>query len=289
MRKRLDDLDPALDQDIGPSPVIAGNPSDQDAQREADGNAQKPDGQREARPVDHARQEIAPESVGSGQEQLPAVSRANKVQIAGKQPPEAICTTMTEEAYWLPFLRVGLIDSLKIIHVEPVVIPINKGWDEMALIEDPDSLRRGIDKIRVPRIQIIRGEEFTQEDRQIHRQKYRAGQNCDPVAAQLPPHHSPLRRHVKALLRRRHPFDRIGVERGIRDVVWQRVCGLLGQAAGAAARRAAGSKDEVGHWRRPACRRMRGSSIASARSDTNTPMTVRNAMNTRNEPARYMS
>src|SRR5260221_97712 len=165
MRKRLDDLDATLDQDIGPSPVIAGNPSDQDAQREADCNAQKPDGQRDARPVDHARQEIAPESVSSGQEQLPAVSRANKVQVAGKQPPEAISTTMTEEAYWLSFLRVGRIDSLQVVHVEPVVIPINKGWDEVALIEDPDSLWRSIDKIRVPRIQVIRGEELAKEDR----------------------------------------------------------------------------------------------------------------------------
>src|SRR6266446_7847339 len=287
MRKRLDDLDAALDQDIGPSPVIAGNPSDQDAQRETDCNAEKPDGQREARPVDHARQQIAPESVGSGQEQLPAVGRANKVQVAGKQPPEAICTTMTEEAYWLPLLRVRRIDSLQVVHVEPVVIPINKGWGETALIEDPDSLWRGIDKIRVPRIQIIRGEEFAKEDRQIHRQKYRAGQKGDPVAAQLPPHHSPFRRHVKALLRRRHPFNRIGVERGIRDVVWQWVGGMFGQAA--VARSAAGSKDEAGHSRRPACSRMRGSSTANARSDTNTPMTVRNAMNTKNEPARYMS
>src|SRR6266436_9062592 len=116
MRKRLDDLNAALDQDIGPSPVIAGNPSDQDAQRKADGNAQKPDSQREARPVDHTRQEIAPQSVCSGQEQLPAVSRANKVQVAGKQPPEAICATTTEEAYWLPLLQVRRIDSLQVVH-----------------------------------------------------------------------------------------------------------------------------------------------------------------------------
>src|SRR5260370_34170128 len=88
----------------------------------------------------------------ASQEQLPAVRGANKVQIAGKQPPEAICTTVTEEAYWLPLLRVWRIDSLQVVHVEPVVIPINKGRYEGALINDPDSLWLSIDKIRVPRI-----------------------------------------------------------------------------------------------------------------------------------------
>src|SRR5215469_11792498 len=110
------------------------------------------------------------------------------------------------------------------------------------------------------------------------------------MAAELPPHHPPLGRHVETLLRWRHPLDRVGVERRARDVVWQLIVGVNGRRVlVAAARRAAGCEGQIAHRRRPACRRIRGSSTASARSDTNTPITVKNAMNIKNEPARYMS
>ena len=45
----------------------------------------------------------------------------------------------------------------------------------------------------------------------------------------------------------------------------------------------------VAHRRSPPCRRMRGSSAASAMSDRNMPMTVSIDRNIRNDPARYMS
>src|SRR6266851_7510328 len=101
----------------------------------------------------------------------------------------------------------------------------------------------------------------------------RAGEHGDAVPPQLPPHHAPLRRHVVALLRRRHDFGRIRVERLRRGVM----------------RRPFDDDGALAHRVTPPDRRMRGSSAARARSETNMPMTVREARNIRNEPARYMS
>src|SRR5207249_4009580 len=95
----------------------------------------------------------------------------------------------------------------------------------------------------------------------------------------------PLRGAVEPLLRRRHDLDRIGVERRRRDVVRHRI----GDAARLVGRGRAGADADLAHGWRPTCRRMRGSSAASARSDRNTPITVRKAMNIRKEPARNMS
>src|SRR5437868_12688930 len=82
MREALDDLDAALDQDVGPAAVIAGDAADQDAERKADDDADQPDRQRDARAIDDARQEIAAEPVGAEQKERAALGRADQVQIA---------------------------------------------------------------------------------------------------------------------------------------------------------------------------------------------------------------
>src|SRR5206468_1796667 len=138
--------------------------------------------------------------VSAGQKQLPTGSWANEVQISRKQAPEAILVAMAEEADRLPLL-VTRVDAPEGVHVEPVVVAINKRGNELALVENPDPLWRGIDKIGIAAVQVIRSEELAEQDRCVHDEKNCAGQNGDPVAAQFPPHHSPFRRHVKALLR----------------------------------------------------------------------------------------
>ncbi len=53
MREGLDYLYATLDQDIGPTTVVAGDSADHDAEREADSDAEEPDRQRDPRSVDH--------------------------------------------------------------------------------------------------------------------------------------------------------------------------------------------------------------------------------------------
>src|ERR1700730_13910824 len=287
MWKRLDDLDPALDQDVGPPAIIAGNPADQNPERKADRHAEQPDGQRDPRPVDHSRQQIAAEPIGPRQKKLPADGRTHQVQITWKQPPDAILAAVAEEADRLP-RAVVRIDAFEGVHIEPVVVAINKRGDQLAFVEDADPLWRSIDEISITGVQAIWSEDLANQYRCVHNQKDHTGHNGDAVAAQLPPHHPPLRRHIKALLRRRHSLDGIRVERRVGNIVRQPVGDRRRQSASPVPWDAA-CDSHLAHSRRPACSRIRGSRTASARSDMKTPMTVRNAINIKNEPAKYMS
>src|ERR1051325_3201047 len=103
MREALDHLDAALDQDVGPAAVIAGNAADQDAERKADDDADEPDRQRDARAVDNARQEIAAEPVGAEQKERSALGWADQVKITWDIAPKFVGIAVTEPADRLAF------------------------------------------------------------------------------------------------------------------------------------------------------------------------------------------
>ena len=178
----MDDLDSTLDQDVGPPAVIAGNPADQNTKCKADSHAEKPDGERNARSVDHSRQQIAAQPIGPAQKKLPADGRAHQVQITWKQSPEAILAAVADKADRLPRAIVG-IDAFEGVHIEPVIVAINKRGDQFALVEDPDSLWRSIDEISITDVQAIWSEDFANQSRCVHDQKDRTGHNGDRVAA----------------------------------------------------------------------------------------------------------
>src|SRR5229473_142909 len=106
MREGLDHLDAALDQDVCPATVIAGNAADHDAEREADDDADQADRQRDPRAVDDARQQVAAEPVGAEQEQLAAFGWADEMDIACDQAPELVAVAMAQKADRLALLRV---------------------------------------------------------------------------------------------------------------------------------------------------------------------------------------
>src|SRR5579875_1002818 len=278
MREGLDDFDQPLDQDVGPAAVIPRDAADQHRQREADGDPQQSDGQRDPRPVDDPRQHVPAEPVGAEQKQLSAARRAEKVHVAAQQAPEAIAVAMAEKPDRFPLFRVRRVDPLEPIHVEPVIVALDIGPYEPTVVEDMNGLRRRVNEIDIARIDPVRGEELAEQDR--------ARQHGKAVAAQLPPHHAPLRGGIETLLRWGQPLGRVGIERPGRDIMGQRLRGVRRHRI--FHRRAAGGPDPA-HRRRPACNRIRGSSAASARSEISTPITVMNARNIRNEPARYMS
>src|SRR6266566_1490744 len=285
MREGLDDLDAALDQDVGPAAVITGDAADQDAEGEADDDAEQTYGQRDPRAIDDAGQQIAAEPVGAEQKHLTALRRADQVKIAVDHPPELVGIAMAEEAHRLAAFVVRRVDPAQIGHVEAVVVAIDKGCGKVAVVEDADALRRRIDEVGMSAVEPVGREEFAKQNDRVKGQQQRSRGHRDAVPAEPPPHQLPLRGAVEPLLRRRHDLDRIGVERRRRDVMRHR----LGGAACLVGCGRAGADADLAHGWRPTCRRMRGSSAASARSDRNTPITVRKAMNIRNEPARNMS
>src|SRR5215831_10094218 len=181
------------------------------------------------------------------------------MQVGSEQSPEQIFVAMTKEADSLAFLRIWRINSLEVGHVEPIVETVDERGNQPAIVKNSHPLRRRKDEIRVACVQTVGGEKLANQNRQIHGKQDRPGYNGYPVAAELPPHHSPLRRHIEAFLCGRHPLDRIGVERRARDVMWKLTAGMNERRVVADARRVAGREGYIAHLRRPACSRIRGS------------------------------
>src|ERR1044071_6584655 len=97
MRKRLDDLDRALDQHVGPAAVIPGDAADHDTENKADRDTDQPDRQRDARTVNDARQEIAAEPVAAEQEHRRPFRRAHQVPVTADQTPGFIAVAAAEK------------------------------------------------------------------------------------------------------------------------------------------------------------------------------------------------
>src|SRR5271167_3252156 len=125
MRERLHDLDAALDHDVGPAAVIPGDATDDDAERKTDRDADEADGQRDARAVDDAREEVAAEPVGAEQEQLPALRGTSEMKPGRDVAPEQIRVAATEEPERLVLVGVRRVDPLQIIHIEAVVVTLD--------------------------------------------------------------------------------------------------------------------------------------------------------------------
>src|SRR5438067_766376 len=135
MWKRLDDLDAALDQHVGPAAVIPGNAADQDAEAEADDYPDQADGQRDPSAVDHAGQQIPAEPIGPEQEQVTILGRANKVKITGDQSPIVIFVAAAKEPDRLALGQVRRIHPPQIGHVEPILVTVDEWPSQPAVIK----------------------------------------------------------------------------------------------------------------------------------------------------------
>src|SRR6516162_4496956 len=141
MRKRLNDLDHALDEHVDPTAVIAGDAAEKETQCEADGNANEAHGERDTRAIEDARQHVTAEPVGAEKEELSVLGRADEMKIALPEAPEEIALAMAEEAQRLHDVGILAVDPLQVVHVEAVVVAMNEGSDEVAIMEEMDRLR----------------------------------------------------------------------------------------------------------------------------------------------------
>src|SRR5688572_13808076 len=279
MRDRAHHLDHALHDVVDPAAVIAGEPAQDHAQDDRHRDADEADGERDAHAVEDARKHVASQPVRAEQKQRPALRRAHQMQVAGNDAPPVVFVAAAEESDLQRLLRILGKDAFQGLHVELVVERIDERPDELALVEEVDRLRRHIDVLHVAGVLLVGRQELHHHDRSIHDAEDDRGQHRNAVTLELQRHQLPLRGEVDLLLLGGGALDRIGIERRRRDIVWQR----------RQRRRGAAGRGLLTHLLAPAPRRMRGSSSASMMSEMKTPTTVRNAMNIRNEPARYMS
>ena len=259
-----DHLDRALHQAVDPAAVVAREPAQDDAEHEAHGDAEQAHGQRDAGAVDDAREHVAAEAVGAEQEQGAVLGRADEVEVGRYHAPEAVLVARAEEAQRVDLVRIERVLALQVLEVELEAEAVDVRPDEAALVPQMHVLRREVDEVGVAAVQVVGRDPLRDEDRAVHQREHPGRDHRDPVAAELPPHQLPLRGGVEALLLGRQAL-RLGRIEGLGvDVV-----------------------DAHRPW--PLSKRMRGSSMASAMSESSTPTTVSSASSIRNEPARYMS
>src|SRR5688572_4587542 len=274
MRDRAHHLDHALHDVVDPAAVIAGEPAQDHAQHDRHRDADESDGERDAHSVEDAREHVTPQPVGAKQEHRPALRRAHQMQVAGNDAPPVVFVAAAEEPDLQRLLRILGEDAFQGLHVELVVERIDERPDELALVEEVDRLRRHVDVLHVAGVLLVGRQELHHHDRSIHDAEDDRGQHRNAVTLELQRHQLPLRGEVDLLLLGGSALNRIGIERRRGHIMRQR-------------HRCAARL--LVHLLAPAPRRMRGSSSASMMSEMKTPTTVRNAMNIRNEPARYMS
>ena len=135
MRDRMDDLDEALAEEVENPAVVSRQSSDRDAETEADRNPDDADGERDARSIDDARQQIASEAIGPEQEERRLCVRTHEMQVGRDQTPEGIGIAMAEEAQAMDLLAVHFVLALQVIHVEVVVEAIHIRSYELTIVE----------------------------------------------------------------------------------------------------------------------------------------------------------
>ena len=96
--QRAQDLDQALHGSVDEAAEIAGEPAERQPEDEGDDDADEADGQRDARAVDDAREQVAAELVGAEQEQRAVLGRADEMEIGRGRARRAVGLAAAEEA-----------------------------------------------------------------------------------------------------------------------------------------------------------------------------------------------
>src|SRR5690606_13004773 len=150
---------------------------------------------------------------------------------------------------------------------------VDEGSDELALVEQVQPLRRGVEMVVRPLVRCVGGDDLGKGDAEIEQQQHDSRPHGDAVATELPPHDLPLGGLEIALLFGRERFGGLGIER-------LRIDEMLGRPLVAGLDR---------HDAALPPRRMRGSSTASNRSEISMPISVSTATNSNTKADRNWS
>src|SRR5206468_3404087 len=138
MREALDDLGEALDDHVDPTAVVAGEPAQEQSERERERDTDQADGERDAGGIDDAAEHVAAQPVGAQPEELPALGGTDEMEAALDQTPEFVTVTQAEEPQRLRPGRVGRVDALQRFHVARGLERVDERPEELALVEQMD-------------------------------------------------------------------------------------------------------------------------------------------------------
>ena len=145
--------------------------------------------------------------------------RTHEVERRVEEAPELVGVARAQEAERIRLRSVFGVVPPQRLHVELLDQRIDEGADESALVNPVHALRRRIDEVGVPRMEVVRHQHLGHERRPVHEQKDDSGSDRHAVALELPPHEPPLGSEVEVLLLRREAGRRRRIERRRRDEV----------------------------------------------------------------------
>ncbi len=194
-RHRPQDLDDALDDEVHPAAVEAGDAAQQHAQEQAQHHAGEADEERDARGHQDARIEVAAELVGAEEEHaFPRAGPldAEEVDVGLEDPQQVVGVAADEHPHRQLARGVGRIGELEGARVAHAAQPVDMRV-EAVLVEEVDALRRDEAAAGVGGMRIGRRQEVGEDRDHVEEDDHHHADEREPVLAEAPPGQLQLR------------------------------------------------------------------------------------------------
>ena len=190
-------------------PKVPGDPAQRSAEDKTDRHSREPDGKRDPRAIQRARQEIATEAVRPKKEHLPP-GDAKEMEIGLEKPPEPVSFAVDKEPQGLADATIVGVDAGEGLPIDRPRHRVHKGRVDPALVEDANPLGPRFDETHVPLVRVVRCDELAKESREIQQQEDQQPRQRQPVPREPPPDQLPLRGEVVLFVRGRQSDSAIG-------------------------------------------------------------------------------
>ena len=195
LRHRHQHLDPPLHHDVDRAAVVPGQAAQQNADQKGQTHPDQADRQRDARPVEDAAEQVAPQIVGPQEKERRLRTGAEQMQIGFEQPPHLVLGTGCEKADRIDLIRIDDVGPLPLPCGRILSQAVHKGAQVKAPlhVEKAHPLRRAQHVLGVPLIRLVRRDELAERRHPVQRQQNHAADQGQPVATKPQPHQPPLR------------------------------------------------------------------------------------------------
>src|SRR6185437_12928908 len=262
LRESEHELDEALHPAVDAATEIARGDADQRANGSGDQHHHQGDGERDARPDNAAREDVAAELVGTEQVEGMTLRGAEEMDVGRDEPQEAIGIAGNEEA---EISGIGLVGTGQRLEGDGVELArqlddrIDVGQQAEAALRRLEADRIGRRERDVLRVGVHRGEEVAEDRNDNHADDQHEADHADDRTAEAPPDQGKI---TLVAAGKAAPNDRRLVGDGLGG-------GRRHGALGIRRQRDGGADRGPGHALAPS--RMRGSSSASSRSEMMLP------------------
>src|ERR671932_78446 len=121
---------------IDPAAQITRNPTEEEPQRERDGNADNTDGQRNAGTVDDAGEEITTEAIRAGEEHGAVLRGAQHVHVHFPDAPKIVSVGAAEKPHRLRHRAINNVVTLERFDIEGKFVRVDERSSEASVMKE---------------------------------------------------------------------------------------------------------------------------------------------------------